>query len=172
MSSQDRRVFIILAVVLSIFSGYLIWDHVNRSVLGGVDSGNKAADFTVQGVNNSSFTLSDHLGEVVIINFMATKCVSCQNQLDELEHILKVYDHIIIVSIEIDVALSWSDFVDYANLKNITWFIGHDANIGQKYKIFYIPTIIIVDQDGFIVYREFYSTYNTILDYLDQILST
>ena len=171
MSLQNRRLFIILSVLFSVFVGYLIWDQINKSVLEGVDVGNMAADFTVPGVNDSSFTLSDYLGKIVIIDFMATTCFPCQNQLDELNLIVPLYDDVVIVSIEIDVALTWSDFVDYANFKNVTWFMGHDESIGQKYKVSYIPTILIVDQEGTIIYRELYTTHNQLRDQLDLVLS-
>jgi len=171
MPSEDRRIFIILAVIFSVFAGYLIWDQINRSVLGGVDVGHKAADFTVQGVNGSSFTLSDYLGKVVIIDFLATTCGPCQTQLDELDLIEPLYEDAVIVSIEIDPSLPWNDFVDYANLKNVTWFMGHDSSIGQKYKVSYIPTIIIVDEEGNIVFRDLYTPHTRLKEQLEQILT-
>ncbi|MHA1289741.1 MAG: TlpA family protein disulfide reductase [Candidatus Thorarchaeota archaeon] len=170
MPSQDRRLFIILAVIFSVFAGYMIWDQINKSVSGGVDVGHKATDFTVPGVNGSSFTLSDYLGKVVIIDFLATTCVPCQNQLDELDLVAPLYDDVVIVSIEIDSSLSWSDFVNYANYKNVTWFMGHDSSIGQKYKVSYIPTIIIVDKEGTIIFRELYTSHSKLKEQLEQIL--
>lgn len=171
MASEDRRVFISLAVIFSVFAGYLIWDQINKSVLGGVDVGHKAIDFTVPGVNGSSFTLSDHLGEVVIIDFLATTCGPCQTQLDELDLIAQSYEEVVIVSIEINPSLPWNDFVDYAKLKNVAWFMGHESSLGQKYKVSYIPTIIIVNDEGTIVYRDLYTTHAKLKEQLEQILT-
>ena len=171
MPSEDRRLFIILAVIFSVFAGYLIWDQINKSVLGGVDVGHKAADFTVPGINGSSFTLSDHLGEVVIVDFLATTCVPCQTQLDELDVIAQSFEEVVIVSIEIDPSLPWNDFVDYAKLKDVTWFMGHESSIGQKYKVSYIPTVIIIDEEGTIIYRDLYTTHNKFKEQLEQILT-
>ena len=171
MASEDRRVFISLAVIFSVFAGYLIWDQINKSVLGGVNVGDKAADFTVSGVNGSSFTLSDHLGEVVIIDFLATTCGPCQTQLDELEQIAESHEEVVIVSIEINPSLPWNDFVDYANFKKVPWFMGHDKSLGQKYKVSYIPTIIIVNDEGIIVYRNLYTSSTVLKEQLEQILT-
>lgn len=46
-----------------------------------------APDFTLTALDGEPFTLSDHRGEVVVLNFWATWCLPCLAEMPELEAI-------------------------------------------------------------------------------------
>ena len=52
---------------------------------------NKAPDFTLQSLNDSSFTLSKMEGKVVLINFWATWCGPCRMEIPEFNQLQKSY---------------------------------------------------------------------------------
>ena len=52
---------------------------------------NKAPDFTLQAINDSSYTLSKMEGKVVLINFWATWCGPCRMEIPEFNELLKSY---------------------------------------------------------------------------------
>lgn len=168
MSPRDRNIIIIAAVLFAAISGYLIWDQIQRNLRGGIEVGKKALDFTVPGPNNTSFTLSEHQGELVIIDFMTKSCRPCQLQLDELALLAEEYEEIVIVSVELDTTLSWDSFLEYAAEKNLTFFMGHDSSVGRSYNVYYIPSILIVDGEGIIRHRGYYTTY----DQLKELVNT
>ena len=55
-------------------------------------AGDPVSDFTLKDTNGRSVHLSDYLGEnVIVINFWATWCGPCQNELPQLERIWEKY---------------------------------------------------------------------------------
>ncbi len=52
---------------------------------------NKAPDFTLQSLNDSSYTLSKMEGKVVLINFWATWCGPCRMEIPEFNELQKNY---------------------------------------------------------------------------------
>ena len=52
---------------------------------------NKAPDFTLQALNDSSYTLSKMEGKVVLINFWATWCGPCRMEIPEFNELYKSY---------------------------------------------------------------------------------
>ena len=59
-----------------------------NKVLGDI---NKAPDFTLQALNDSSYTLSKMEGKVVLINFWATWCGPCRMEIPEFNELHKSY---------------------------------------------------------------------------------
>ena len=52
---------------------------------------NKAPDFTLKAINDSSYTLSKMEGKVVLINFWATWCGPCRMEIPEFNELQKTY---------------------------------------------------------------------------------
>ena len=52
---------------------------------------NKAPDFTLKSLNDSSYTLSKMEGKVVLINFWATWCGPCRMEIPEFNELQKTY---------------------------------------------------------------------------------
>ena len=52
---------------------------------------NKAADFTLLSINDSSYTLSKMEGKVVLVNFWATWCGPCRMEIPEFNELQKTY---------------------------------------------------------------------------------
>ena len=52
---------------------------------------NKAPDFTLKTINDSSYTLSKMEGKVVLINFWATWCGPCRMEIPEFNELQKTY---------------------------------------------------------------------------------
>ena len=64
-----------------------------------------APDFTLKTFNGETFTLSEHHGKVVILDFMAVRCPPCHQQMPELHKVkLDKGDDVIILSIDVDAA--------------------------------------------------------------------
>ena len=51
----------------------------------------KAADFTIQDINEQVFRLSDYKGKVIILNFFATWCPPCKREMPDFNEIAEEY---------------------------------------------------------------------------------
>nr|MDO8134110.1 TlpA disulfide reductase family protein [Candidatus Njordarchaeum guaymaensis] len=114
----------------------------------------KGADFTLNDINGVRFSLSDFKGKVVLIDFFATWCPPCIDEVPNLRALRKLYpnDTLVMMSISIDPIHDTEPVLKiFAEAYGMTWIIASDtAGVANKYGIVAIPTIILIDQQGYI----------------------
>ncbi len=125
---------------------------------GGGDDIELAPDFDLPTVGGGYTQLSDLQGKVVVLDFMATWCGPCELEIDHLKIISSQYSTAQVEILSIDVDQSEGDALlqDYIAEHGITWKVLRDTvgiSSHADYNAEYIPTIIIIDKDGAIAYR-------------------
>lgn len=139
-------------------------------------TGTLAPDFSLTDLNGDAFRLSDFKGKVVVIDFMATWCGPCRQQLPHLKVIWEKEDYsdkIVLMSIDIDPAESAETIRSFAQgFPYATWIWARDtANLRQAYQVAGIPKTVIIDQDGYIRFTHTGVTYaSTFIEKIDQLL--
>ncbi|RLI08411.1 hypothetical protein DRO42_06380, partial [Candidatus Bathyarchaeota archaeon] len=134
----------------------------------GVTVGKRAVDFAVDGVNGGRFVLSEHRGEVVVVEFMTTWCGFCQSQLEVFKRLGEI-EEVVIVSIDVDVNMQPSAPEEWAAERGASWFHGHDLGLGRTYEVSEVPTVIIVDKEGVIRYRGAYTPFDKLQRLIRQL---
>jgi thiol-disulfide isomerase/thioredoxin len=119
---------------------------------------NKAPDFTLQSLNDSSYTLSKMEGKVVLINFWATWCGPCRMEIPEFNELQKSYHEKGLEILGISVSdnkkqlknFTKSFTVDYPMLYGST----RDMNkIMRDYGgVYAVPSSFLVGKNGSIVW--------------------
>jgi len=113
-------------------------------------------DFTVPTTDNGTFTLSNHTGEVVILDLFATWCASCQIVEANLKENMPAWDGqpITILSLGIDPTETMDDLRAYKDAHNLTWIVAQDTdNVRQKYNTYEIARVVVFDVDGNVIFE-------------------
>lgn len=115
-----------------------------------------AEDFTSTDIDGKRFTLSDFKGKIVILDFMGAQCKPCKQQVIELTKVHSVYsDKVEILSLSVYGGKGINEELHtFANSYNVRWRIAVDVGgISFKYRITLIPSLIVIDLDGYVRYR-------------------
>lgn len=110
----------------------------------------RAPAFTVTALDGSKFTLDAMGGRVVLIDFWATWCGPCNEELPQMRKIAKEFagQPLVIISVSWDDdAAKWKDFL----AKNgMTWVQYRDANheLSTRFEVDAIPHYFTIDSDG------------------------
>lgn len=109
----------------------------------------KAPDFTADLTDGSSFTLSEQEGKVVLLNFWATWCSPCVEEMPALEKIHKEYgDQVKVVAVDCGEDKAVVD--GFLKENGYTFSVGYDEKneISRKYPVTGIPYTLVIGKDG------------------------
>jgi thiol-disulfide isomerase/thioredoxin len=144
----------------------------------GADSGfgkEKAQDFELVDINGTKFSLSEHMGKVVLLDFFATWCGPCIMQIEQLQTLYSDYssEQLIILSISVDLSDSLSKLQLFAQQNQMKWTVARDTdNVGYKYGVSPIPHLVVVDTEGYERYKHIGLTAeSTLRSEIDAIIS-
>jgi thiol-disulfide isomerase/thioredoxin len=133
-----------------------------------------AQDFLLNDINGSTFRLSEFRGKVVVIDFMATWCGPCRQEMPHFGVIWGKYQgKMVLMSIDVDPGESAETVRSFAQeFSYSTWIWGRDpANLGEVYQVSAIPKTVIIDQDGYVRFTHAGVTdSSTFIQEIDQLL--
>jgi len=108
------------------------------------------ADFTAFDLEGNPVKLSDHLGNIVVLNFWAIWCAPCRSEMPALETIYQEYRDRQVVILAVNVSESATDIAAFAQQNHLTFLMLRDANrdVVKKYGIRSLPTTFFIDREG------------------------
>ena len=102
---------------------------------------------------NKKVNLNDYKSNIVIINFWATWCAPCKEEMPHLNQLKSksTFKDIEIIPINIaDEELKKSkEFFEELNINNLEIFYGSSLELAKEFKLRGIPTTIIIDKEGY-----------------------
>ena len=111
----------------------------------------EAPDFTLQNLDGEMVSLSDHRGKVVFINFWATWCGPCRQEVPAFVELQEEYgrDKLIILGISLDQG-DLSVVRDFSEQYKINYEIlyGTPQVVAEYGGIRSIPTTFVIDAEG------------------------
>ena len=113
-----------------------------------------APNFTLALLGGKSFQFSDHKGKPVLINFFASWCLPCREEMPVLEQIAREYQTKGVVFLGIAVDDTEEKMNDFIKRYNVTFPVGLDktAEIQKSFGLYGIPTTYFIDKQGVINY--------------------
>ncbi len=111
-----------------------------------------APDFSLAGLDGRATALADWRGKPVILNFWATWCDPCREELPLLDGIAKTYaDSLIVLAVETgEPAEEVRAFSNELGLESIRVLTDPAGRIGALYLVRGLPTTFFIDSNGII----------------------
>jgi len=117
-------------------------------------NGQEAPDFFVTPVKGDAVSLKDFRGHPVLLNFFASWCPPCREEISSLSHLYKQYskEGVAVIGIAVDSLLTPETVGDVKPLAE-KLAIPHPVaiateKIGKDYHFKGIPTTVVIDRDG------------------------
>ena len=120
-----------------------------------VKKGDKAPNFTVEMVDGSHITLADLKGKVVVVNFWATWCPPCRQELKVVEkELIDRFKGQPFMFLPISRGEKKATVETFRKQNDYTFPMGLDPQqtIYKKYASNYIPRNFVVGKDGKVIY--------------------
>ena len=126
---------------------------VERASSSALAADEPAPDFELDRMNGDTFHLDAHRGEVVVINFWATWCPPCREEIPGFVKLQKEYsdDGLTIVGVSMDDG-GFSTVRPFADKMNINYpLVMDDGKVGRAYgPVRALPSTFVVGPDGMI----------------------
>jgi peroxiredoxin len=145
-----RYIYLIIIVIILVLLIYILLNPLFVDL-----EGQAAPDFSVKDIDGNEFTLSENQGKVVVLDIMTISCPACIDEMEHLRAISSRYsqDELAIISISIDTSDSAGALNTFRSKHGGNWTFARDTDgVANKYKVSYIPTIVIIDKEGIIRY--------------------
>tara|TARA_B100001250_G_C19288399_1_gene566378 strand:- start:41 stop:571 length:531 start_codon:yes stop_codon:yes gene_type:complete len=103
--------------------------------------------------NNNKVSLDNYSQKLILINFWATWCAPCKEEMPHLDKLMSKSEFKDIKVIPINIAdekLEKSKkFFEELNINNLEVFYGSSLDFAKEFKLRGIPTTIFIDKDGY-----------------------
>ena len=104
-------------------------------------------------VNNQDVNLDDFKNKLVIINFWATWCAPCKEEMPHLDKLnsKSTFQHLEIIPINIadEELVKSKEFFEEINIKNLEIFYGPSVELAKAFKLRGVPTTILINKEGY-----------------------
>ena len=161
-TGYSNRLYAYALVGVALLIG-LAW--MNQDRIPPVTIGTVAPDFEVNDLDGGLVRLSDHSGDVVLVNIWATWCLPCLQEMPSMERLYQKIGgdgfEILAVSIDAEAGLFGldgnvgGDIREFAESLGLTFPILHDPSgeIFDLYRARAVPETFLIGRDG-IIYKK------------------
>ncbi len=111
-----------------------------------------AADFTIKSLAGKNIKLSEHRGRVVILNFWATWCAPCKEELPFFNHLYGKYKDVGLEVLGVNIDKNASEVRQMSESLKLAFAILPDptGKVSNLYKIRSMPTTYVIGKDGMV----------------------
>ena len=109
-------------------------------------------NLTILDDQNNQLDLSNYKGNILLLNFWATWCAPCKEEMPSLDLLKSNKDlnnlKIFPVNVGQDNVKKAKNFFDDLNIKNLDLYFDEDINLTKKFALRGIPTSVLLNKNG------------------------
>jgi peroxiredoxin len=112
--------------------------------------GAPAPDFALKSAAGPNLRLSEHRGQVVMINFWATWCGPCRQEMPKLEEIFSRYERAGFTLLGVNIDEDSARALRLAADLGVTFplLLDHEQSVSRLYDVQAMPMTVLVDREG------------------------
>ena len=115
----------------------------------------EAPQFSLTSLEGARFNLSDFRGSVVVLDLMATWCPVCKDEMQELAQLRQARPEVVIITISVDPTEDEAKLRAFQEQYTADWLFARDTDrVWEKYREYYLPTIVVIDPQGYISFEK------------------
>jgi len=147
-----------IIIVVLVLNGYISLgapELPGAPPLAKLENGSLANDFALENLNAEQVRLSDLRGKVVVVNFWATWCIPCVEEMPSFQEFQNQYPDFVMLGIDQEEGLE--QVRTFLEGKGIDYqiLLDYNAKVAGSYKVFMLPTTFFIDQEGMIRFRHY-----------------
>lgn len=110
----------------------------------------KAPDFTLKSTSGANLRLSEQRGQIILVNFWATWCGPCRQELPEFEKLKQKYAKYGFEVWAVNVDNDSNEAIKFIKPLGLSFPILFDSGLitSQQYKVETMPSTFLLDRDG------------------------
>jgi cytochrome c biogenesis protein CcmG, thiol:disulfide interchange protein DsbE len=148
--ARSRLTITLVSIVILAVTFGIVW--LQSAKYEPLTVGKEAPDFVLPNLNEKSVRLSDYRGKVVFLNFWATWCKPCREEMPSMEVLYKNFDRdgLVVLAVSIDRVTTKKDIPPFVSSMNLTFPVLVDSwgQTDKRYKLMGVPETYIIDQQG------------------------
>lgn len=148
----SRLVILVAGALVLVVTFVIVW--MQSAKYEPLVVGKEAPDFALTDLNEKPYRLSEFRGKVVLLNFWATWCAPCREEMPSMEVLNKNFekDGLVILAVSIDRVTTTKDIPPFVKSLNLTFPVLIDSwgKTDKPYKRMGVPETFIIDQQGII----------------------
>src|SRR5712692_6032282 len=147
----ERVLQIMIGVLLGAFV-YVIFDSLQEKI---VSVGDTAPEFTITADNGHTVSTSNFGGRLLVLNFWATWCTPCIQELPSLNQFQKQFRQSGVVVLGVSVDKDEKAYRDFLSRVNVSFLTARDPQnkINADYGTFRYPETYFIDSKGKVVQK-------------------
>lgn len=105
-------------------------------------------------MKDANMRLSEHLGQVVLINFWATWCGPCRQEMPALDALYAKYQRAGLVMMGVNIDEDHTDAIEMAQTLGVSYPILFDMRkeVSRAYQLDAMPLTVLIDREGVVRY--------------------
>lgn len=120
----------------------------------GVDIGLTAPDFTLKTIEGNFITLSSLKGQVVLLNFWATWCAYCRDEMPAFQNVYNEIkeDGFVVIAITEETGIELDNVLAFIDDYDLTFpiLLDEDGAVNRRYYVTGLPRTLLITPEGVI----------------------